>query len=78
MSPQRYPYNPGNIGFGPNYGYQQILNDADFAVWTLAFDVSGIQSAVLNIAWMQMESILCLLISMKLISVVVKWEVGFH
>lgn len=48
MTPQRYPYNPGNIGFGPNYGYQQILNDADFAVWTLAFDVSGIQSAVLK------------------------------
>ncbi len=48
MTPQRYPYNPGNIGFGPNYGYQQILNDADFAVWTLAFDVSGVQSAVLK------------------------------
>jgi len=48
MSPQRYPYNPGNIGFGPNYGYQQILNDADFAIWTLAYDVSGIQSAILK------------------------------
>jgi hypothetical protein len=46
--PQRYPYNPGEIGFGPNYGYQQILNSADFAVWTLAYDVSGIQSAVLK------------------------------
>lgn len=48
MTPQRYPYNPGNIGFGPNYAYQQILNNADFAVWTLAYDVSGIQSAVLK------------------------------
>lgn len=48
FTPQRYPYNPGNIGFGPNYGYQQKLNSADFAVWTLAFDVSGIQSAVLK------------------------------
>lgn len=48
LVPQRYPYNPGEIGFGPNYGYQQKLNAADFAVWTLAFDVSGIQSAVLK------------------------------
>lgn len=48
LIPQRYPYNPGEIGFGPNYGYQQKLNDADFSVWTLAFDVSGIQNAVLK------------------------------
>lgn len=46
--PQRYPYNPGEIGFGPNYGYQQHLNSADFTVWTLAYDVSGIQTAVLK------------------------------
>ena len=46
--PQRYPYNPGEIGFGPNYGYQQKLNSADFTVWTLAYDVNGIQSAVLK------------------------------
>lgn len=43
--PQRYPYNPGEIGFGPTYGYQQHLNSADFTVWTFAFDVNGIQSA---------------------------------
>ena len=48
LVPQRYPYNPGEIGFGPNYGYQQKLNSADFSVWTLAFDVKGIQSAVLK------------------------------
>lgn len=48
LIPQRYPYNPGEIGFGPNYGYQQLVNSADFAVWTLAFDVSGVQSAVLK------------------------------
>lgn len=48
LIPQRYPYNPGEIGFGPNYGYQQKLNAADFSIWTLAFDVSGIQSAVLK------------------------------
>jgi hypothetical protein len=46
--PQRFPYNPGEIGFGPNYGYQQKLNTADFTVWTLAYDVKGIQSAVLK------------------------------
>ncbi|WP_370392188.1 starch-binding protein [uncultured Winogradskyella sp.] len=46
--PQRYPYNPGEIGFGPTYGYQQHLNTADFTVWTFAFDVSGIASAELK------------------------------
>jgi len=48
MVPQRYPYNPGGIGFGPNYGYQQHNNTSDFYVWTFAYDVSGIQSAVLK------------------------------
>ena len=46
--PQRYPYNPGEIGFGPTYNYQQHLNSADFTVWTFAFDVNGIQSAELK------------------------------
>lgn len=46
--PQRFPYNPGEIGFGPNYGYQQHLNTADFTVWTLAYDVNEIQGAVLK------------------------------
>jgi Starch-binding module 26/Secretion system C-terminal sorting domain/Glycosyl hydrolase family 57/Chitobiase/beta-hexosaminidase C-terminal domain len=46
--PQRYPYNPGEIGFGPNYSYTQKLNSADFTVWTLAYDVSGIQTATLK------------------------------
>lgn len=46
--PQRYPYNPGEIGFGPTYGYKQHLNSADFTVWTFAYDVSGIQSATLK------------------------------
>lgn len=46
--PQRYPYNPGEIGFGPTYGYQQHLNSADFTVWTFAFDVNGIASAELK------------------------------
>jgi len=46
--PQRYPYNPGGIGFGPTYGYQQHTNSSDFHVWTLAYDINGIQSAVLR------------------------------
>lgn len=46
--PQRYPYNPGEIGFGPTYGYSQHLNSADFTVWTFAYDVSGIQTAELK------------------------------
>ncbi|WP_310556588.1 starch-binding protein [Flavobacterium sp.] len=46
--PQRYPYNPGEVGFGPTYAYQQKLNTADFTVWTLAYDVSGIQTATLK------------------------------
>ncbi len=46
--PQRYPYNPGGTGFGPNYGYQQHQNSSDFHVWTFAYDVSGIQSVVLK------------------------------
>ena len=46
--PQRYPYNPGGTGFGPTYGYQQHQNSSDFTVWTFAYDVSGIQSAVVK------------------------------
>jgi hypothetical protein len=46
--PQRYPYNPGGVGFGPNYGYQQHQNSSDFHVWTFAYDVSGIQSIALK------------------------------
>jgi len=46
--PQRYPYNPGGIGFGPTYAYQQHQNSSDFTVWTFAYDVSGIQSATLK------------------------------
>lgn len=42
--PQRYPYNPGGTGFGPNYGYNTFNNPSDFTVWTMAYDVSGIDS----------------------------------
>lgn len=46
--PQRFPYNPGGTGYGPIYGYQQVQNSSDFHVWTFAYDVEGIQSAVLK------------------------------
>jgi hypothetical protein len=45
LVPQRYPWNPGGVGFGPHYGYQQHANSSDFAVWTFAYDVSGVASA---------------------------------
>lgn len=46
--PQRYPYNPGGIGFGPTYSYQQHQNASDFTVWTFAYDVSGLQNIQLK------------------------------
>ncbi len=46
--PQRYPYNPGEEGFGPNYGYQTHQNLTNFTVWTFAFDVNGIASTTLK------------------------------
>ncbi len=46
--PQRYPYNPGGIGFGPTYAYQQHQNTSDFTVWTFAYDVSGLQEIVVK------------------------------
>ncbi len=46
--PQRYPYNPGGIGFGPTYGYQQHQNSNDFTVWTFAYDVSGLDNVILK------------------------------
>jgi hypothetical protein len=46
--PQRYPYNPGGYGFGPTTGYKKIVNDKDFTVWTLAYDVNGLASVTLK------------------------------
>jgi len=46
--PQRYPYNPGGIGFGPTCGYQQHQNSTDFTIWTFAYDASGIQSIIVK------------------------------
>lgn len=43
-APQRYPYNPGGVGFGSLHGYDEVEHDRDFWVWTFVFDVSGIDS----------------------------------
>lgn len=40
--PQRYPWNPGSTNFGPLHGYQQVVNNGDFWIYTFAYDVSGI------------------------------------
>ncbi len=48
FKPQRFPWNPGGMGWGPLTGYREIgFNGkapyaSDFHIWTLAFDVSGI------------------------------------
>jgi hypothetical protein len=46
--PQRYPYNPGSLNFGPAHNYQQVVNNGDFHVWTFAYDVSGLASVTLK------------------------------
>jgi len=40
--PQREPYNPGGIEFG------NTVMPSDFTVWTLAYDVAGLQSVTLK------------------------------
>jgi hypothetical protein len=46
--PQRHPWNPGSLNFGPQYGYQQYQSNGDFWIWTFAHDVSGIVSVALK------------------------------
>ncbi|MEA4983308.1 MAG: starch-binding protein [Paludibacter sp.] len=46
--PQRFPYNPGSVGFGPHTGYKKVNYASDFHVWTYAYDVSGLNSVTLN------------------------------
>lgn len=46
--PQRFPYNPGSIAFGPTTAYKKIPASSDFHVWTFAYDVSGLNSVVLK------------------------------
>jgi len=46
--PQRYPYNPGSVGFGPTTGYKKVNYSRDFHIWTFAYDVNGISSITLK------------------------------
>jgi hypothetical protein len=46
--PQRFPYNPGGIGWGPTTSYTKVNYSSDFDVWTYAYDVSGLTSVKLK------------------------------
>ncbi len=46
--PQRYPWNPGSVNFGPLHGYQQKTLSSNFTVWTFAHDVSGVSTVSLK------------------------------
>lgn len=46
--PQRHPWNPGSLNFGPQYGYQSFNAGTDFWVWTFVYDVSGVGSVTLK------------------------------
>lgn len=53
FKPQRFPWNPGGMGWGSLTGYKEVgFNGkppwpSDFYVWTHAFDVSGVASVKL-------------------------------
>lgn len=47
--PQRHPWNPGSLNFGPQYGYQQSNSNGDFWIWTFVYDVSGVTDVSLKI-----------------------------
>ncbi|MEM7147694.1 MAG: hypothetical protein AAF591_21500 [Verrucomicrobiota bacterium] len=55
FKPQRWPHNPGGMGWGPLTGYRAVgfegndPYDSDFHIWTLVHDVSGIQSVTLKV-----------------------------
>lgn len=46
--PQRFPYNPGEVGFSPYTGYKKVNYSSDFHIWTFAYDVSGLTSVTLK------------------------------
>ncbi len=43
--PQQMPHNPGAIGYGSLWGYQQVHHSRDFWVWTFVYDVNGVEEA---------------------------------
>ena len=53
FKPQRFPWNPGGMGWGPLTGYKEVgFNGkpawpSDFYVWTHIFDVSGVSIVTL-------------------------------
>lgn len=53
FKPQRFPWNPGGMGWGPLTGYREVgFNGqppwpAVFYIWTLVFDVSGVTNVTL-------------------------------
>jgi len=53
FKPQRFPWNPGGMGWGPLTGYKEVgFNGkpawpSDFYVWSHIFDVSGVTSVTL-------------------------------
>ncbi len=53
FKPQRFPWNPGGMGWGPLTGYREVgFNgkppwSSDFYIWTHAFDLSGVASVTL-------------------------------
>ncbi len=54
LVPQRFPYNPGGYTFGwfnptPENGNYLKQMPSEFYIWTLAYDISGIESADLMI-----------------------------
>ncbi|MEM9481422.1 MAG: hypothetical protein AAGA58_17370 [Verrucomicrobiota bacterium] len=55
FKPQRFPWNPGGMGWGPLTGYREVgFNgqapyDSDFHVWTLIHDISGTTNATLYV-----------------------------
>lgn len=46
--PQRHPWNPGSLNFGPQYGYQTFNAETDFWIWTFVYDVSGVAGVTLK------------------------------
>ncbi|MDK2970352.1 MAG: hypothetical protein PWP23_107 [Candidatus Sumerlaeota bacterium] len=46
--PQRFPYNPGSVNFGVEFGYSQVVDDGDFHIWTFIADASGPVTAELR------------------------------
>ena len=55
FKPQRYPWNPGGMGWGPLTGYRAIGfegNDphySDFYIWTHVYDISGVTGVTLYV-----------------------------